>query len=81
MLRHANLETRACFRRIQDLYASKNFDLNFNVELVKKKKKNRERESTKSTGNTFPSIFASITLKFNLTQHSFDDIYELSNNK
>ena len=44
MLRHANLETRACFRRIQDLSASKNFDLNFNVELVKKKKKiERER--------------------------------------
>ena len=34
-----------------------------------------------SAGNTFPSICASITLKFNLTQHSFDDIYELSNNK
>ena len=34
-----------------------------------------------STGNTFASICASITLKFNLTQHSFDDIYELSNIK
>ena len=40
-MRHANLETRACFRRIQELFASRNFDVDFNVELVKKKRAQR----------------------------------------
>ena len=70
-------ETRVCFRRIEELSARRNFVVDFNVELVKRK----VFFLIESAGNTFPSICASITLKFNLTQHSFDDIYELSNNK